>query len=98
MQVVEDHALVQESDLLPRCAPLSSSTNDHAAADDDEGRRRQCYYEAFVRTHVLGPLGMTSSLFLPPPAEWGDCMPTAVPNAEGLLSTVLQGRVNDGNA
>ena len=50
-----------------------------------------------MRTHVLGPLGMTSSGFLPPPAEWGECMPTAVPSGEGL-SIVLQGRVNDGNA
>ena len=36
----------------------------------------QCYYEAFVRVHVLGYLGLTSTSFLPPPSLWGNCAPT----------------------
>ena len=36
----------------------------------------QCYYEAFVRVHVVGYLGLTNTTFLPPPSLWGSCAPT----------------------
>jgi len=36
----------------------------------------QCYYEGFVRVHVLGYLGLTNTSFLPPPSLWGSCAPT----------------------
>ena len=36
----------------------------------------QCYYEAFVRVHVVGYLGLTNTSFLPPLSLWGSCAPT----------------------
>ena len=36
----------------------------------------QCYYEAFVRVHVVGYLGLTNTTFLPTPSLWGSCAPT----------------------
>jgi len=88
MQVVSDHGLVDEADLLPQCG---------SPAFPLDGIGRQCFYEAFVRTHVLDELSMDSSGFLPSPADAGTCMPTGVPVAENA-SAIVQGRVNDGNA
>ena len=36
----------------------------------------QCYYEAFVRIHILRYLGLNSTGFLPPPSQWKNCAPT----------------------
>lgn len=83
--MVRSHGLVSPADLAPSCAASGPAAE------------LQCFYEAFVRTKVLLPLGMDDSGFLPDPSAWPRCSPTAVPSGENA-STVLQGRVNDGNA
>ena len=79
--------LVREADFLPSCTGC-----------DHEGCRLQCAYEAFVRKHVLRPLGMRRSRFLPEDPQYiSDCIPTTVPSGENITNN-LQGRVEDGNA
>jgi CubicO group peptidase (beta-lactamase class C family) len=55
-----------------------------------------CFYEAFVNVHVLSPLGMTESGFLPPQSQWGAIPPTW--NDTVYQRRVMQGTVSDGNA
>eukprot|EP00753_Platysulcus_tardus_P006861 PLAT14647.2.p1 GENE.PLAT14647.2~~PLAT14647.2.p1 ORF type:complete len:518 (-),score=231.78 PLAT14647.2:147-1676(-) len=86
-RVAQREGYVTSSQLLPSCANAK-----------DVGLIYQCHYEAFVRVHVFDNLGMTHSGFLPAKSEWAAIAPTAVPRAEGLGFSPLQGRVNDGNA
>lgn len=55
----------------------------------------QCYYEAFVRLHVLQPAGMSDTQFRI--AEWAraDAAPTWL---SSYLHAQMQGVVSDGNA
>lgn len=86
-RVVIDNSLVSTEDLIPRCRNKQLG----------EGARMQCAYEAFVRTQVFEPLGMNDTGFLPMGDRRGLCAPTGVPAIENV-STILQGRVEDGNA
>ena len=66
--LAEKLGYVNESQLLPQCHVASRGL----------GLTKSCYYEAYVRTHVLEAAGMTSSGFLPPKSEWNSIMPTWV--------------------
>lgn len=84
--VVLQHGLVDQRHLLPQCATGSNI-----------GALLQCHFEAFIRTKVFQPLGMSHSMFRPPRTFWSRCMPTAVPLVE-QVDVILQGEVEDGNA
>jgi hypothetical protein len=43
------------------------------AAPHDEDAQTQCYYEAYVRKHVLETIGMSNSGFLPPSSVYVVC-------------------------
>ena len=81
-----DLVYVAAGDLLPGC--------DQGGADRNAAA--MCYYEAYVRLHVMQPLGMTSSQFRLPEAQWRDTMPTW--NDTVYQHRVMQGFVSDGNA
>jgi hypothetical protein len=49
--LARDHGYVKPSDFIPQCSGYASS----------EGLTRECYYEAYVRLHVFGAMGMTKS-------------------------------------
>lgn len=79
--VVAQQHLVQPSDLLPACVGSGSAGvgvgGTHHGIDPSAvpGPLAQCYYEAFVRLHVFGTLGMTNTGFLPPASEKSRCAP-----------------------
>lgn len=85
-QVVNENQLVSKADLNPRCmANVASSSSSASTASDANGAQEkdassvavaQCYYEAFVRIHVLGPLEMARAEFMPPNNTWAECAPT----------------------
>lgn len=84
-QVVMVHGLVSPQDLSSSCASYQAT-----------GVRRQCYFEAFVRTRIFAPLGMTESGYLPAFDRWGDCAPAE--NGTTVHPLCFQGQVSDGNA
>lgn len=43
------------------------------AEPHDEDAQTQCYYEAYVRKHVLETIGMPNSGFLPPSSVYVVC-------------------------
>jgi CubicO group peptidase (beta-lactamase class C family) len=71
------------SSLRPGCAT--------GAASDS-----QCWYEAFARVYVFQSLGLTQTMFLPPPPLWGNCAPAE--NDTSYERKLIQGQVSDGNA
>ena len=60
----------------------------------DEGDA-QCYYEAFFRKYVTGPLGMTRTWYNPPKDLWANIQPTE--NYTAYANHQLQGEVHDPN-
>lgn len=65
-----DLGYVESTDLNLRCVHGQPQTA------KDVKYYTQCYYEAFVRTHVLEYLMMNSTGFLPASDIWGQCAPT----------------------
>ncbi len=59
------HSLVTEKDVVPDCL-----LGLHGPWSD------QCFYEAFVRIHVVGYLGLKQTQFLPPIPWWPLTAPT----------------------
>jgi CubicO group peptidase (beta-lactamase class C family) len=80
---------VSDADLLPEC---QSALGGGAG----NGTRKTCFYEAYVRTHVLGKLGMSDSGFLPAKSSWGEIAPTWVDDTYRHIT--LQGQVSDENS
>lgn len=76
----------------------SSLRSDCGGADPvtQPGLHKTCYFEAFIRTRVLGPAGMTSATFLPPQSLWASTLPTW--NDTYYRNEVVQGVVSDENA
>eukprot|EP00051_Salpingoeca_urceolata_P028974 m.488592 g.488592 ORF g.488592 m.488592 type:complete len:467 (-) comp25931_c0_seq1:75-1475(-) len=93
-KLAHDLGYVSADDLNPAC---------HAAGVDLAKGAGQCYYEAYVRIHVLGHVGMTSSGFLPAKATWESIPPTwndttGWSPGPGYRHRVVQGQVSDQNA
>lgn len=112
-QVVNENQLVNKADLNPRCmANVASSSSSASTASDANGAQEkdassvavaQCYYEAFVRIHVLGPLEMARAEFMPPNNTWAECAPTwndtdGMSPGPAYRHRVIQGQVSDGNS
>jgi len=76
---------ITPQDLLPICQEVV-----------DEGGKRQCYFEAYVRRHILDVVGMSNSGFRLDEAKWPKCAPTT--NDTTYLHNTFQGQVSDGNA
>jgi len=86
--VVRNQGLVAESDVRSDC--LAAGTGPDAAA---------CYYEAYLRVNVYGPLGMTNTGHLPDQSEWCQCAPAENgTNGSLYMNIVAQGQVSDENA
>ena len=86
--------LVEERDLLSEC---SEGLNPNRTSV-----QLQCYFEAFLRTHVVPSIekasGQTTDIigYRPSSSFWDRTAPTVTVAAEGINVT-LQGRVEDGN-
>jgi len=87
-----DHKLVDASTLLDGCLinPASPSSPPTPAA------KYQCYFEAFVRTHVVAGQGLKSTSFLLPKSKWAQAAPAEIDTY--YLNRTIQGQVSDGNA
>jgi CubicO group peptidase (beta-lactamase class C family) len=84
-KLIQVHNLVSHSDLLQSCvAELSGPPAYH------------CYFEAFLRTHVVRKLGMARSGFLLDPNRYPQATPTW--NDTTYRHELLQGVVSDENA
>jgi hypothetical protein len=99
-RVVHDHGLVPPGSLLPHCmaggVAATAPGTAAAAAAAFEPWQAQCYYEAFVRTAVFAPVGITRGGFLPAPAQWPAVAPACVGTA--YRACPMQGTVSDGNS
>ncbi|KJE90019.1 beta-lactamase [Capsaspora owczarzaki ATCC 30864] len=89
-RIARDHGLVTEQDLLPACA--AAGGDPHATISG----RLQCYYEAYVRLHVIDVLRLGDTGFLPPRADYARIAPTW--NDTWYRHIQLQGVVSDGNS
>ncbi len=67
---LRDLGYIKPSDLNIQCV------HGHPETAKSTTYYTQCYYEAFVRTHILQYLNLSSSGFLPPSTMWGGCAPT----------------------
>jgi hypothetical protein len=88
--LARDLGYVQSSDLNMQCVhhrPNSSHSVPYYT---------QCYYEAFVRVHIVDYLGLKHMQFLPPKQTWADIAPTW--NDSVYRHQVMQGYVSDGNS
>lgn len=62
---------VAEDELLPSCRAVSQR---------GRGMEKTCYYEAYVRKHIFGKLGMHDTGFLPSESSYARIAPTWVDN------------------
>lgn len=81
--VVKANNLVQASDLKEDC-PANGKGSE------------VCYYEAYVRKHILQPLGLNKSTFLPDVSLWDKCAPAW--DETVYRHKLIQGFVSDPNA
>lgn len=86
--IVAAQGLVQSSDLRQDCAWASATAN--------PGLYKSCHFEAYVRTQMHVPNGLTSTFFLPPPGLWNRAMPTY--NDPTWRHAISQGYVSDENS
>jgi len=80
--LAKQYNYVRPTDLISSCA--------QGGPQED-----QCYYEAYVRLHVIAPLGLNDTQFLPPQSKWARCAPTL--NDTTYHHSVVQGFVEDPN-
>ncbi|GIQ86158.1 hypothetical protein KIPB_007957, partial [Kipferlia bialata] len=85
-KIAKDRAYVTAEDLLPQCLSDLGTTSEAVY---------HCYYEAYIRTHVVAPLGLPDTGFLPDPAKWARC--AVAEQDEQYLYRLIQGYVSDGN-
>jgi len=83
-QLAKDHGYVTKNDTLPGC-PIGNPNGE-----------QQCYYEAYVRKHILQKLGMKTSGFLPSVDLWNSIPPLW--NDTSYRHKLIQGFVSDENA
>lgn len=76
----------------------ASLRSDCAGADPvtQPGLHKTCFFEAFVRTRVIGPAGMSTAGFLPSQSLWPTTLPTW--NDTYYRNEIVQGVVSDENA
>jgi len=81
-RIAHGNGLVTEADVRADC-PLT-------------GEASQCFFEAFCRKYIFSPLGMSSTMYLPPTELKKSCAPSH--NDTEYRHTVVQGDVQDTNA
>lgn len=98
--VARRHQLVPASALRAECVRARRGGGGRGAEAEAEGEadawQAECYYEAFVRTHVFEALGMSSSGFLPSAPLRAAAAPACV--GTGFRACPMQGVVSDDNA
>ena len=91
--LAESHGYVTEQDIIPECQPFIKN---------NIGTRYHCFYEAYVRKHVVQPMKLQFTGFRPPQQYWPFAAPTenfSLPS-EGynIFHRPVQGQVSDQNA
>jgi len=89
--LVRNNNLIDVSSLNPACAAEGSGPD-----------ASMCFYEAYLRQHVWGAMGLQNTGFLPDQSRFGDCAPaenfTNVGSQIFYPNIQMQGQVSDGNA
>merc|ERR1712137_526338 len=77
---------ITEEQLIPGCYQGTTASD-------------MCYFEAYLRLYVFGPLKMSQSGFLPNQDLWPNCAPCENDTlTDAYQNILLQGQVSDGNA
>ncbi|KAJ4459172.1 putative Beta-lactamase [Paratrimastix pyriformis] len=94
-RTARQYNLVGGDDLLPECVARTA----RAWHDPNASPSRpvdQCFFEAYVRLHVVAPLGLKHTGYLPSLVDRPNCAPTE--NDTYYRHEVVQGAVHDENA